>query len=58
MDGYGTPQNVEHRKIVPTRIVSMAVCPTDDVTLLSAADKFGNVGLWNVVSKCLNINLY
>ncbi|PSN55626.1 WD repeat-containing protein 76 [Blattella germanica] len=37
-------------KVVPHRVYSMAVHPSNDL-LLAAGDKWGNVGLWNVNGK-------
>lgn len=36
-------------KVVPTRIYSVAVHPSESSTLVAAGDKQGHVGLWNVV---------
>jgi len=37
-------------KVVPQRIFSMAVHPTESELLLAVGDKWGNLGLWNVLS--------
>ncbi|XP_040197414.1 WD repeat-containing protein 76 [Rana temporaria] len=35
-------------KVVPGRILSVAIHPSERRTLVAAGDKYGNVGLWNV----------
>jgi WD40 repeat protein len=37
-------------KVVPQRIFSMAIHPTGNELLLAVGDKWGNLGLWNVLS--------
>ncbi|NXF00987.1 WDR76 protein, partial [Smithornis capensis] len=36
------------RKVVKSRVCSMAIHPSESTILLAAGDKFGHVGLWNV----------
>ena len=36
-------------KVVPDRIFSLAVHPTEDKTLVMAGDKWGKLGFWDVV---------
>ena len=37
-------------KVVPQRIFSLAVHPTESKVLAVAGDKWGRIGLWDVVS--------
>ncbi|XP_009071893.1 PREDICTED: WD repeat-containing protein 76, partial [Acanthisitta chloris] len=39
------------RKVVKSRVCSMAIHPSESTILVAAGDKWGNVGLWNVVSE-------
>ena len=39
------------RKIIPSRITTMAFHPSCDKTIICAGDKTGNIGVWNVVSE-------
>ena len=43
-------------KVVPQRIFSIAVHPTEGKVLAFAGDKWGRVGLWDVVSKILYLS--
>ncbi|XP_038003222.1 WD repeat-containing protein 76 isoform X2 [Motacilla alba alba] len=36
------------RKVVKSRVCSMAIHPSESTVLVAAGDKFGHVGLWNV----------
>ncbi|NXK67531.1 WDR76 protein, partial [Sylvietta virens] len=36
------------RKVVKTRVCSMAIHPSESTTLVAAGDKSGHIGLWNV----------
>ena len=46
-------------KLVPHRIFSMAFHPAKYKPLVVAGDKWGNIGIWNVVRNIfLNINKY
>ncbi|XP_039578970.1 WD repeat-containing protein 76, partial [Passer montanus] len=36
------------RKVVKSRVCSMAIHPSESTILVAAGDKFGHVGLWNV----------
>ncbi|NXM27414.1 WDR76 protein, partial [Oxyruncus cristatus] len=38
------------RKVVKSRVCSMAIHPSESTILVAAGDKLGHVGLWNVVS--------
>lgn len=37
-------------KVVPYRIFSMAVHPSERKTLICTGDKWGNIGFWDFVS--------
>lgn len=36
-------------KVVPERIFSVAIHPTENTVLLAAGDKWGKIGLWDMV---------
>ncbi|NXY85561.1 WDR76 protein, partial [Alcedo cyanopectus] len=36
------------RKVVKSRVCSMAIHPSESITFVAAGDKFGQIGLWNV----------
>ncbi|KAM6257452.1 WD repeat-containing protein 76 isoform 2-T2 [Porphyrio hochstetteri] len=38
------------RKVVKSRVCSMAIHPSQSIVLVAAGDKFGQIGLWNVNS--------
>ncbi|NXY21321.1 WDR76 protein, partial [Atrichornis clamosus] len=38
------------RKVVKARVCSMAIHPSESTILVAAGDKWGRIGLWNVVS--------
>ncbi|NXE95794.1 WDR76 protein, partial [Menura novaehollandiae] len=38
------------RKVVKARVCSMAIHPSESTILVAAGDKWGHIGLWNVVS--------
>ena len=42
-------------KVVPQRIFSLAVHPTESKVLAFAGDKWGRLGLWDVVSSSAKI---
>ncbi|NXT81368.1 WDR76 protein, partial [Zapornia atra] len=39
------------RKVVKSRVCSMAIHPSQSIVLVAAGDKFGQIGLWNVNSR-------
>ncbi|XP_048173225.1 WD repeat-containing protein 76 isoform X2 [Corvus hawaiiensis] len=39
------------RKVVKTRVCSMAIHPSESTILVAAGDKWGHVGLWNVICR-------
>ena len=43
-------------KVVPDRIFSLAIHPTEDKTLVMAGDKWGKLGFWDVVSALLRLS--
>lgn len=38
------------RKVVQNRVCSVAIHPSESLTFVAAGDKYGHIGLWNVVS--------
>lgn len=38
------------RKVVKSRVCSMAIHPSESILFVAAGDKTGQIGLWNVVS--------
>lgn len=43
-------------KVVPDRIFSLAIHPTEDKMLVMAGDKWGKLGFWDVVSVLLRLS--
>ena len=40
------PENIA--RVVPGRITQMRFCPSNDVKMVAAGNKFGDIGFWNV----------
>lgn len=43
-------------KVVPNRIFSMAIHPSEDMVLAVAGGKWGKLGFWNVVRHKLGVS--
>lgn len=38
------------KKVVKNRVCSVAIHPSESIVFVAAGDKYGQIGLWNVVS--------
>ncbi|KAM5171015.1 WD repeat-containing protein 76 [Mantella aurantiaca] len=45
-------------KVVPGRILSVAIHPSERQLLVAAGDKYGNVGLWNLEDQFSDMEIY